>query len=116
LGFLYGCIFTEPHPEEKIHSRNICVFADGEVDRCPTGSGVSARIAYYVSEGAVGLNETLIIESVIGSRFEVAAIDEVEYGPYHAVIPEVRGTASITGFHEFVLEESDEIRDGFLIR
>lgn len=116
LSFLYGCIFTEPHEDPNIHSRNVCVFADGEVDRCPTGSGVSARMAQFIENDEVVLNEEVIIESIIGSRFAVNASRKENYGPFHAIIPEVRGTAFITGYHEFVLEENDEIEEGFLIR
>lgn len=116
LSFLYGCIFIEKILDEKVHSRNICVFAEGEVDRCPTGSGVSARIAIHMDRGEVLLGEELKIESVTGSKFKVKAIEEVIYGKHKAFIPEVSGEAFITGQHEFMIEGEDLIREGFILR
>ncbi len=116
LSFLYGCIFIETLKNEKVHSKNICVFAEGEVDRCPTGSGVSARIALHMDKDEVLLHEAIIVESIIGSRFTVKAIAEKSYGPFNAYIPEVSGDAYITGKNEFFLEDEDTIKEGFLLR
>lgn len=116
LSFLYGCIFIESSEKEGVHSRNICVFADGEVDRCPTGSGVSARIAIHMDKGEVELDKEICIESVIGSQFKVKAIEKLKYGDYEAYIPEVRGEAFITGRHEFIIEDEDVIKEGFVLR
>ena len=82
----------------------------------PSGSGVSARIAIHMDKDEVELGEELTIESVIGSRFRVKAIEQVEYGGHSAYIPEVSGEAYITGRHEFVIEENDLIREGFILR
>lgn len=116
LGFLYGTIFVGPPEEEGSHSRNVCVFADGEVDRSPTGTGVSGRIAIHLARGEVQLGETIHIESIIGSRFSVQATKRVPYGPHDAVIPRVEGQAFITGRHEFLIDPSDPFREGFLLR
>jgi trans-L-3-hydroxyproline dehydratase len=116
LSFLYGCIFIEDGQSEDIHSKNICVFADGEVDRSPTGSGVSARIAIHMDKGEVVLGEELTIESVIGSRFKVKAIEGLRFGNHNAYISEVAGEAFVTGRHEFIVEEGDLIKEGFLLR
>ncbi len=116
LSFLYGCIFVEASNNENIHSRNICVFADGEVDRSPTGSGVSARIALHMAKNEVELNQEIIIESVIESQFKVKAIERVYFGPYQAYIPEVSGEAFITGRNEFIIEKEDLIKEGFLLK
>jgi len=116
LSFLYGTIFTGPAHVESHHSRNVCVFADGEVDRSATGSGVSARAALHYAKGELGVNEKITIESIIGSTMSVEVLELTKYGEFDAVIPEVSGTASITGKSEFYFDPDDEFRDGFLLR
>jgi len=116
LSFLYGTIFVGPATGADAHSRNVCVFADGEVDRSPTGTGVSARAAIHHSRGDIRLGEPIVVESLIGSRFRVAAVEETTFGPYPAVIPEVEGSAHITGCHRFVIDPSDPLRHGFMLR
>jgi proline racemase len=116
LGFLYGTIFVGPPQGADAHSRNVCIFANGEVDRSPTGTGVSARAAIHRSRGEADVGQPLVIESLIGSRFTVRVVEDAHVGPYAAVIPEVEGSAWITGRHEFVLQPRDPIGKGFLIR
>ncbi len=116
LSFLYGTIFIDGSDQEAIHSRNVCVFADGEVDRSPTGSGVSGRIALHMERGEVGLDQKITIESILGSRFEVAAIKELDYGGYSAVIPRVTGEAFICGKSSFIIDPNDPLKSGFILR
>lgn len=115
LGFLYGTIFIAPPIGQNAHSRNVCIFADGEVDRSPTGTGVSGRIAIHHARKEVGLRQPLVIESVIGSRFTVQAVEETTFGDYPAVIPDVEGIAHITGRHEFSLDPGDPWAQGFIL-
>ena len=116
LGFLYGTIFIGPGQSEGSHSRNVCVFADGEVDRSPTGTGVSGRAALHYARGEIALGQSIVIESILGTKFSVTASIEVNYGPYRAVIPEVEGRAFITGRNTFIQDSSDPLRDGFILR
>jgi trans-L-3-hydroxyproline dehydratase len=116
LSFLYGTIFVGPPQGGGAHSRNVCVFADGEVDRCPTGTGVSARLALHRARGEMDPGETIVVESIIGSRFTGRIVEETTFGPYPAIIPEVGGTAHITGRHEFLVDPDDPFRDGFILR
>ena len=116
LSFLYGTIFVGPPQGARAHSRNVCVFADGEVDRCPTGTGVSARLAIHHARGEIGHGETIVVESIIGSRFTGRIVETTTFGPYVAVIPEVGGSAHITGRHEFLIDPDDPLRDGFILR
>lgn len=117
LNFLYGTIFTQLLPEGgAVHSRNACVFAEGELDRSPTGTGVSSRAALYHARGELAVGETLQIESLIGTRFAVRVVDCTQVGPLPAVIPEVTGSASITGMHDFLIDPADPLREGFLLR
>lgn len=91
LGFLYGTIFTGPPHTPEAHSSNVCIFAEGEVDRCPTGTGVSARAAIHHARGDIAVGQKIQIESIIGSHFSVGVKETTTFGPYDAVIPEVEG-------------------------
>jgi len=116
LSFLYGTIFTGPPLNPIHHSRNVCIFADGELDRSPTGSGVSARAALHFAKGELGLHERVTIESILGSTMSVEVVELTKFGPYDAVIPEVSGTASIIGRNEFYFDPDDPFQNGFILR
>jgi trans-L-3-hydroxyproline dehydratase len=119
LNFLYGTIFVErlDDPDGSgSHSRNVCVFAEGEVDRCPTGTGVSGRAAIHHSRGELAAGRSITIESIIGTTFDVRVVDETRVGGLPAVVPEVTGAAHITGRHEFLVDPADPLGDGFLLR
>ena len=116
LSFLYGTIFTAPALDPIHHSRNACIFAEGELDRSATGSGVSARAALHFAKGDLRLNERVTIESILGSTMSVEVVEVTKFGPYDAVIPEVSGTASITGRNEFYFDPEDPFRSGFIFR
>lgn len=113
LNFLYGTIFVAP--QEGAHSRNVCVFADGEVDRSPTGTGVSGRAAIHHAQGELG-DEWITIESILGTRFDVRVAGVTEVGDRRAIVPEVRGQAFVTGRAEYWLDPDDPLGEGFLIR
>jgi trans-L-3-hydroxyproline dehydratase len=115
LNFLYGTIFVRLEKGVK-HSRNACVFANGELDRSPTGTGVAGRAAIHFSRGEIGLGEVLEIDSLIGTRFTVRCVDETRAGALPAVITEVTGSAYASGESRFVLDDRDPLADGFLIR
>jgi proline racemase len=117
LGFLYGSILTG-HPEEpRHHSRNVCIFADAEVDRSPTGTGVSARLALHYAKGEITDKQSIVIESILGagSAFSGRVVGQTRVGPHEAIIPEVSGSAFITGRHEFILDPRDELGRGFIV-
>lgn len=116
LSFLYGVIFIGPASNPNHHSRNVCVFAEGEVDRSPTGTGVSGRLAIHHARGEIGVGEQIVIESIIGSKFAGRVVQTATFGPHNAIIPEVEGTARITGRHEFLIDPGDELRHGFFLR
>jgi trans-L-3-hydroxyproline dehydratase len=116
LSFLYGTIFVGPPHGEGAHSRNVCVFAEGQVDRCPTGTGVSARLAIHHARGEIGVNQPMVVESIIGTRFAGRILEVRTFGPHTAIIPEVEGRAFITGWHEFAIDPADPLGDGFLLR
>ena len=116
LGFLYGVIFVAPAQDPAHHSRNVCIFADGEVDRSPTGTGVSGRLAIHHARGEVAIGEAITVESILGSTFTGRVVGTTEVGGFPAVMPEVTGTAHITGRTELWLDPNDELGAGFLVR
>ncbi|SEL11925.1 proline racemase [Colwellia chukchiensis] len=126
LSFLYGVIFVQENNAENtltsatIHSRNVCIFADGELDRSPTGSGVSGRIALHVAKNEIPLQQSIIIESILGSQFSVQATQSLRYGnskqSYDAVIAKVTGNAFISGKAQWLLDTRDPLKHGFLLR
>ena len=116
LSFLYGTIFTGAPENPDHHSRNVCIFAEGEVDRSATGSGVSARIALHHDKGEVPLHETITIESILGSTMTVEAVEAVSYHHHQAVVPKVTGSAHFCGENTFWLDPDDPYRDGFIFR
>ena len=114
LSFLYGTIFTEESP--SAHSRNVCIFAEGEVDRSPTGSGVSARLAIEYARKHVSEGEKIKIESILGTAFHCQVIDQIDYEGLDAIIPEVEGTAHVTGINTFIIDPEDPLKNGFILR
>ncbi|GHF56122.1 proline racemase family protein [Seohaeicola zhoushanensis] len=115
LAFLYGTILTDgiaPGPERA--SRNICVFAAREVDRSPTGSGVSARMAIATARG-LRPGTLCRFESVTGAVFTGETMEETVAGAHRAWTVRVGGRAYYTGSAEFLLEEGDELGRGFLL-
>lgn len=116
LSFLYGTIFHGPAQQPGRHSRNVCVFADGEVDRSATGSGVSARAALAHARGELRPGQRIAIESIVGSVMSVGVAGTERYGPHAAVRPEVGGSAHYSGRHEFWIDRDDPLHPGFLLR
>lgn len=117
LSFVYGTILTDEPADPAHHSRNACIFANGEVDRSPTGTGVSARLALHHARGEITEGQQIMIESILGavSVFGGRVVERTRIGPFEAIVPEVSGTAHITGRHEFILDPNDQLGQGFLV-
>jgi proline racemase len=116
LSFLYGVIFYGPSHSPGMESRNVCIFADGELDRSATGTGVSGKAALLYASGKLPLKKAIQIESISGSSMKVEVLRELVFGPYRAIVPKISGSAYLTGQHEFIFDESDPLVDGFFIR
>jgi trans-L-3-hydroxyproline dehydratase len=116
LSFLYGTIVIGPPHSSDVHSSNVCIFAEGEVDRCPTGTGVSARLALHHARMEIGIREPIVIESILGTRFTGQVVKTTTFGSYNAIIPEVEGSAWIVGRNEFLIDPTDPLKDGFIFR
>jgi len=114
---VYGVIFwREEEGDAALVQRNVTVFADGEVDRSPCGSGTSARLSLLEAEGRLRRGEELLHRSIVGSEFRARVVGDAEVAGLPAVVTEVEGKAHLTGFHQFVLDPDDELGTGFLLR
>lgn len=116
LSFLYGTIITGPAEQPGHYSRNVCIFADGELDRSATGSGVSARAALHFEKDGLKPDEVITIESILGTTMDVCIKEVTTFGPHRAVIPEVSGTSHFTGLHSFCFDPEDPLGKGFIFR
>ena len=113
---VYGVIFWQPEGAAPLTQRNVTVFADGEVDRSPCGSGTSARLALLDASGDLPRGAELRHLSIVGSSFTGRVVDEVSVAGRRAVVTEVTGSAYRTGESTFTLDPDDPLREGFLLR
>jgi len=117
LAFLYGTILTDGRDGFSTQpTRNVCVFADRQVDRSPTGSGVTARLAAMHARGQIAVDQTRIFESIVGSRFSGSVASVTKSGPHAAITAHVSGRAFYSGRCEFTVEDDDPLAGGFLVR
>lgn len=117
IDWLYGTIFYTPLKPDgnNMRTKNICIFAEGQIDRSPTGTGTGGRVALHYAKGELAKGQTLINDSVIDTTMEGKVISETTIGQYPAVITEVSGTAHIMGFNNLVLDPKDPLPEGFRI-
>ncbi len=113
---VYGVIFWQDEGEEPLTQRNVTVFADGEVDRSPCGSGTSARLALLDAAGDLPRGDELRHLSIVGSEFTGRVVGDADVAGLHAVLTEVEGSAYRTGSAEHTLDPDDPLGDGFLLR
>ena len=113
---LYGVIFWQEEGDQPLTQRNVTVFADGEVDRSPCGSGTSARLALLDASGRLPRGAALRHLSIVGSCFTGRVAGEASVAGRPAVVTEVTGSAYRTGEATFTLDPDDPLGDGFLLR
>jgi proline racemase len=118
LSGIYGTIWFDDLGETggELHQRNVTVFADGEVDRSPCGSGTCARLAVLAAEGRLAAGGVLRHESIVGSTFTGRILDVIVADGRAAVIPQVTGMAYRTGEHTFSIDPDDPLVPGFVLR
>lgn len=115
---VYGVIFVDgtTSADGELHQRNVAIFADGEVDRSPTGSGVSARLALLDAAGVLPRGATLVTTGISGLAFSGRVVGDAEVAGRPAVRTEVAGRAFRTGVSTFLLDPEDPLGTGFLLR
>jgi proline racemase len=112
---IYGTIFTGPPNDDRADLRNVTIFADAEVDRSPCGTGTAAVMAVVDAMALLGEDQAFVHESLIGTRFTGRVVGHTEVGEYQAIVPEIEGSAWITGEHTFLVDDDDPLKDGFRI-
>jgi trans-L-3-hydroxyproline dehydratase len=115
LSGIAGVIFTGPPQDPEAHLRNVTVFGNGAVDRSPSGTGTSAVMAVLDAMGLLPDRDAFVHESVIGSLFRGRIARRTQVGEFAAIVPEVEGTAIITGEHTLYIDDDDPLRDGFAL-
>jgi proline racemase len=113
---VYGVVFWQHEGDDPFTQRNVTVFADGEVDRSPCGSGTSARLALLDRSGRLPRGEDLRHLSIVGSEFRGRVVGEADVAGTPAVVTDVEGSAYRTGEHVFELDPEDPVGTGFLLR
>lgn len=118
LSGLYGTVFYErlAHDAPGLRQRNVTIFADGEVDRSPCGSGTSARLALLDSSAELDRGQTLTHESIIGTTFTGSVVGDAQVAGSHAVLTKIRGSAYRTGSSVFTIDPNDPVGLGFQLR
>jgi proline racemase len=118
LDGIYGTIWFDDlgAADGQLHQRNVTIFADGEVDRSPCGSGTCARLAVLSDEGRLAPGAALRHDSIVGSTFVGTVLGRVDAGGRDAVLPQVAGMAYRTGEHVFSIDPRDPMVPGFVLR
>lgn len=108
---IYGKASTE-----EANYRNVVIFGDGQIDRSPCGTGTSAKMASLCAKGELAVGEEFVYESITGTTFKGKIIGKTKVGEFDAFIPQITGSAWITGFNEFVIDETDPVKHGFVLK
>lgn len=108
-------IYDAPtHPEATY--KNVVVFGEGQLDRSPCGTGTSAKMATLYAKGELELGETFVYESILGTLFKGRIIEKTEVDGMAAIIPEITGSAYITGYNNIIIDPKDPVKDGFVLK
>lgn len=106
-------VIHAPSENPSAHSRNVTVFGEGQVDRSPCGTGTCARMAALYHKGRIGIGESFINESLLGSTFTGELVQELDYHGFRAVIPRITGNAYLIGLNQWIMEQNDPLVNGF---
>lgn len=107
-------IYDKPDPL-NLFSKSVVIFGNGQLDRCPCGTGTSAAMAALYGRGALPLGMEFTNEGIIGTRFRGKLLREVRVGDYVAVVPVVTGAAYLIGIQQFVVDPNDPFKYGFVV-
>ena len=105
-------IYGDPKSPDADY-QNVVVFGSGQIDRSPCGTGTSAKMATLHAKGQLEINKTFVYESIINTKFRGRILEETKIGEFDAIIPEITGSAYITGFNHIIVDEDDPVKYGF---
>jgi proline racemase len=112
---IYGVIFSDQPKQASSHLRNVTIFADEQIDRSPCGTGTAARLAALYQRGQYQNGEPFVHEGIVGTQFVARVAGTAKVADFPAIIPRIEGTAYITGLHQFVVDPTDPLAEGFLL-
>ena len=112
---IYGTIFTGPPRDPSADLRNVTVFANGAIDRSASGTGTAAVMTVIDAMGLLDDQRPFVHESIIGTTFTGRVAARTMVGEYPAIVPEIQGSAWITGEHTFVVDPDDPLEKGFTV-
>lgn len=107
--------FYGPGDDGVADGKSAVIFSEAHIDRSPCGTGTCAKMALLHHRGELNVGERYVNEGILGTTFEAHIREEREIAGYPAIIPEVRGSAHVTGVHRFVLDRNDPFQEGFLL-
>lgn len=107
--------FSAPPTHPEANRKNAVLIPHGSIDRSPCGTGSSAKLACLYSKGELKIGSTFVHESIIGTIFKCRVLEETTAGSFKAVIPEITGSAYVTGMHTFVIDPDDPLQEGIKI-
>lgn len=110
------CEIYGPAKSKDASMQNAVVFGQGQLDRSPCGTGTSAKIATLYTKGELKMNEDFIYESILQTKFKGKVIGETKVGDFNAIIPEITGSAYITGHNQFFIDPEDPVKHGFILK
>ncbi|MFP3392645.1 proline racemase family protein [Brevibacillus sp. SIMBA_040] len=113
---IYGVIISDEPRKQGSDLRNVTIFADKQIDRSPCGTGTAARLATLYARGKLAIGEKFVHEGIVGSQFIGTVMETTQVGEYPAIVPSIEGKAFITGLHQFVVDPTDPLSEGFLLR
>ncbi|UXX82570.1 proline racemase family protein [Roseovarius pelagicus] len=114
-GLNFTTFWQEPDHADSLY-RNVHVFSDGKLDRSPGGTGTSMMMAYFERRGEMAIGDTIFSEGLLGmGRFEGKLLSETKVGDVRAVVPTVKGTAKVTGYAKWLIDDSDPVGRGFVV-
>lgn len=116
LNHIYGTIVDGAPRHAGSRQANCCIFADRQVDRSPTGSGTAGRTAILSARGLIADGESWTNESLIGTRMSARVLERTTFHGRDAVIPEVSGAANFLGTANWIMDPTDAVAQGFLVR
>ena len=112
---VYGTVFTGVAERAEADLRNVTVFAGEQVDRSPCGTGTAAVMAVLDAMGLLASDHRFVHESIVGTLFHGTVRRRTQVGDYEAIIPEIAGSAWITGEHTFLIDDDDPLKEGFVL-
>jgi proline racemase len=110
---LGGIIFTGPPEQPAADLRSVVVFGADAVDRSPCGGGTAAVMAVLDAMGLLDDGRPFVQEGLVGTTFSGRVTGRTQVGEYAAIVPEILGSAWITGEHTFVIHDDDPFRQGY---